>query len=210
MQFSIWPGVSHGVDYRGQIALFFSAFFSFSFGLLLFARRHEQVPLRCDLHCTTTAAAAARLPAVCLLLRNEWKNVCVYVWAGFSECALVSLHISRHKRWKSFLPLSGKSQPLWSRYKKKARERYWCWWIRLLLSRRAEFNHCMAISLSSGPERKKSSHREENQPCISILAHTCVHTAFWKSIEMDGKESLISSFLSHLVIGRLTRLTTFD
>lgn len=114
MQFSIWPEVSHGVDYRGQIALFFSSFFSFSFGLLLFARRHEQVPLRCDLHCTTTTAAA-RLPAVCLLLRNEWKNV----WVGFSECALVSLHISRHKRWKSFLPLSRKSQPLWSRYKKK-------------------------------------------------------------------------------------------
>lgn len=44
-----------------------------------------------------------------------------------------------------------------------------------LLSRRTKFNLCMAIRFSCGAGRKQLSRRVENQPCISVYVHTCVH-----------------------------------
>lgn len=46
------------------------------------------------------------------------------------------------------------------------------------LSPGADFNHHMTVSLCTEAQRKKLSHWVENQPCISIKVHTCVHTDF--------------------------------
>lgn len=101
--------------------------------VFLFARRHEPVPLRGDLHCTN--AADAQPPAVRLERRNEWKiGACMCVRKGgvcVNVCARgIRAHL-RHKKGEKALCLRlGKSATVKGNKKKKHRVRYWCLQIR--------------------------------------------------------------------------------
>lgn len=130
----------------------------------LFAQRHESVPLRWDLQCTTTAAAAAAAPyRLCLYSRNKWNKTVFAQRRSLNLCHLYYCAHLRHKRRQMSPFFIIESQPLWRECEDiGAGESHSCLHAELDLIT-AQFFFCRLWE-----KKKKKSHQVENWFRISI------------------------------------------